>query len=104
VEDTKQKNAKQINEPFPPFHDAFTSTIRPVWREGKVTVHNVFACRVLLDILSIYKDSFKVLEDFKKEGGRASKLFQFKTGPGGVLDVGGGTRWTSRDTELLMSI
>ncbi|KAK2765534.1 hypothetical protein FQN54_008388 [Arachnomyces sp. PD_36] len=93
----------KVPEAFLPFDDEFTSIIRTIWEKGKISVLAVFASRVLLDTIQVYKRDFKGMEMLNKENERVSEMFQF-TSVGEFLCTGGGVTWTPEDEEVLRSI
>jgi hypothetical protein len=88
---------------LPAFDDIFTDTMRPVWKQGKVTMRSVFAARVMLDILDIcpHFDGKTLLHD---EGHRQHEYFEFYVDSEGALDMRSGFRWLARDMNLVMEI
>jgi hypothetical protein len=77
--------------------------MRPVWKEGRVTMRSVFAARVMLDIheICLNFDGKTLLYD---QGHRQNQYFEYFIDDQGALDMRSGLRWLLKDMGLVKEI
>lgn len=106
--DTLKKESKGLGQDAqryaPKMEDEFTNSVRPLWTEGRVTVQSVFASRIVLNILDLYKGTPKFYHRLLDAADSTEKSFDFFVDSEGIMDTGGGVRWLTKDTGLLMEI
>ncbi|KAF2196169.1 hypothetical protein GQ43DRAFT_499551 [Delitschia confertaspora ATCC 74209] len=88
---------------LPSFNDIFPDSLQSVWKIGEVTMRNVFASGVLLDIHEICPgfDGRKLLHE---EGRCQDELFEFYIDNKGSLHTRSGIRWLQKENQLVMEI
>ncbi|KAK4949146.1 hypothetical protein LTR10_012519 [Elasticomyces elasticus] len=84
--------------------DVLTSYLRRVWTDDNITVTNVFASRLWLDIVDLHDGQPNTGGELAVEAALAQKTFDFKIGSDGVLDAGGGLRWLGKDSSLMLEL
>lgn len=89
---------------FSLIEDSFARSVRPLWEKGIVTVQSVFASRITLDVLDICRGGRSFHQELIEGKDRSQEVFQFFVDEYGVLDVGGGVRWLTKDQALIAGI
>jgi hypothetical protein len=100
---THRSPSELLTNRLPAFDDIFSDAMRPVWKEGRVTMRSVFAARVMLDIheICLNFDGKTLLYD---QGHRQNEYFEFFIDDQGALDMRSGLRWLPKDMGLVKEI
>lgn len=86
---------------LPAFEDESTKSMRDIWTKCEVNIRNVFAPRVLLDILGVCDYHLQFHQNLLDMGQQAKKTFSFTLHDDGALDTGE-VRWLAKDNELIL--
>ncbi|KAK5731784.1 hypothetical protein LTR17_011135 [Elasticomyces elasticus] len=84
--------------------DVLTSYLRKVWTDDNISVTNVFASRLWLDIVELHDGQPNIGGELAVEAALAQKTFDFKIDSDGILDTGGGVRWLAKDESLMLGL
>ncbi|KAK5674274.1 hypothetical protein LTS10_013012 [Elasticomyces elasticus] len=84
--------------------DVLTSYLRKVWTDDNISVTNVFASRLWLDIVELHDGQPNTGGELAVEAALAQKTFDFKIDSDGILDTGGGVRWLAKDESLMLGL
>ncbi|KAK5112846.1 hypothetical protein LTR85_011073 [Meristemomyces frigidus] len=84
--------------------DALSCYMRELWTVGDVSMTNVFAARLWLDIIEVNAGKPDAAIVLKGECAQSQNAFQFKLDAEGVMGVGSGVRWLGKNTDLWASI
>lgn len=86
---------------LPSIQDEFSKSLDGLWAKGDINIHNVFASRIMLDIIETIGNRPKHHDDLLRMAKHAKQDFEFQLYPNGSLGTGE-TRWLARDKNTLM--
>ncbi|KAF9639620.1 hypothetical protein BFW01_g11426 [Lasiodiplodia theobromae] len=88
---------------LPDVQDGFSKSMERLWTKGEVSAHNVFASRIMLDIIEITGDQPSFHKDLLQMGKHTQRNIEFQIHSDGSLGTGD-TRWLTKDQNTIMDI
>ncbi|KAF4537409.1 uncharacterized protein LTHEOB_1600 [Lasiodiplodia theobromae] len=88
---------------LPDVQDGFSKSMERLWTKGEVSAHNVFASRIMLDIIEITSDQPSFHKDLLQMGKHTQRNIEFQIHSDGSLGTGD-TRWLTKDQNTIMDI